>query len=243
MKLAILDADNLYDSLRPRYDSYGVMFKQLLGPTSDNWELTIYRVLDGEYPADPEYYDGFLITGSKFDSFADEDWIVALRQYVRILFLANKPLVGVCFGHQLLAHALGGYAGRSEAGWGLGVMQFNLDQQPPFVGDTASVSLIVSHRDQVLALPDGARRLLSNDFCPNAAFYIPGRVLAIQGHPEFSVDYANALLDLRADQYDAEFLARARASFATPHDGPLVGTWMRTFLELTSQNDAGENNG
>ncbi|MEX2332899.1 MAG: amidotransferase, partial [Pseudohongiella sp.] len=117
---------------------------------------------------------------------------------------------------------------------GLGVMQYQLDRHPPFVDSRKSVNLIVSHRDQVLVLPDGAQRLLSNDFCPNAAFYIPGKVLAIQGHPEFSVDYARALLNLRADQLTPEMIARVESSFATPHDGELVGSWICKFLEHTT---------
>lgn len=242
MKLAILDADILYDTLRPLYGSYGVMFEHLLAQSGRVVETSIYRVMDGEYPADTDEYDGVLITGSKYDSFADDHWIAALRDYVRTLFRAGKPMVGVCFGHQLLAHALGGRAGRSEAGWGLGVMQYKLEQRPSFVdGAVASINLIVSHRDQVLALPDQAQRLLSNAFCPNAAFYIPGKVLAIQGHPEFSVEYARALLALRADQLTPEMLAQVESSYATPHDGVRVATWIQQFLEQNRSKTTGEN--
>jgi len=242
MKLAILDADILYDTLQPRYISYGMMFVNLPGQSGEDWDMSIFRVIDGQYPVDTAHYDAFLITGSKYDSFADDDWIVALRQYVRAIFQAGKPLVGVCFGHQLLAHALGGRAGRSDAGWGLGVMQYQLEQHPSFIDGRDSVNLIVSHRDQVIALPEDARRLMSNDFCPNAAFYIPGRVLAIQGHPEFSVDYARALLDLRADQLAPALVERVQSSFDTPHDGPLVATWIRQFIEHSTQNMTGDDN-
>lgn len=238
MKLAILDADTLYDSLRPRYDSYGLMFEHLLEQFGTGMDISIYRVIDGQYPADPAQYDGYLITGSKHDSFADDEWIVALRNYVQMLFRTGKRLVGVCFGHQLLAHALGGHAGRSDAGWGLGVMQYKLEQQPFFIDGRVSVNLIVSHRDQVLRLPDGAQRLLSNAFCPNAAFYIPDKVLAIQGHPEFSVEYARALLELRADQLTPEMLTQIESSYATPHDGPLVGSWINSFLEHNTHNNS-----
>jgi GMP synthase-like glutamine amidotransferase len=240
MKIAILDADTLYDNLRPRYGSYGAMFEQLLGPVTDDWQMDIYRVIDGQYPEDPNLYDGFLITGSKYDSFADDDWIVALRQYARELFRQDQPMVGVCFGHQLLAHALGGRAGRSDAGWGLGVMQYRVEQRPAFVGESTAVNLIASHRDQVLELPTGAQRLLSSDFCPNAAFYIPGKVLAIQGHPEFSVDYARALLNHRAGQWSPEKVAQVESSFAQSHDGSLVAQWIRRFLQQETDNNKEE---
>lgn len=232
MKLAILDADTLYDTLQARYVSYGQMFRHLLHDAGGDWEISIYRVIDGEYPEDPAAYHGFLITGSKYDSFADDDWIVTLRRYVQALYQRGKLLVGVCFGHQLLAHALGGRAGRSDAGWGLGVMRYQLEAHPGFADEQfSSVELIASHQDQVLALPEQAQRLLSNDFCPNAGFYIPGRVLAIQPHPEFSAEYAKALLDLRAEQLPAALVERARASLEASHDGLRVGKWIRNFME------------
>lgn len=234
MKLAILETDILYDSLRPTYRGYGAMFEALLRTAgSTDWQISIYPVIEGHYPGDIHDYHAYLITGSKYDSFADDAWIVQLRSYVQALFKADKPMVGICFGHQLLAHALGGLAGRSNAGWGLGVMQYQLDHHPEFIDAQDPVHLIVSHQDQVLSLPSGAKRLLSNDFCPNAAFYIPRRVLAIQGHPEFDVEYAKALLNIRAHQFPADFLQCVHQSYQTPHHGARVGAWMRRFLELS----------
>src|SRR5690606_17729643 len=145
--------------------------------------------------------------------------------YAQSLYEHNRPMVGICFGHQLLAHALGGRAGRSEAGWGLGVMEYELRNHPAFIEvsvetsvDTPpTVRLIASHQDQVAELPPEAVPLLHSDFCPNAGFYIPGKVLAIQAHPEFSVDYASALLDLRAGQFTPAQTAQVQASFKVPH--------------------------
>lgn len=235
MKLAILETDILYDSLRPTYQGYGAMFENLLrGAGSTHWQISIYPVIDGHYPADINDYQAYLITGSKYDSFAEDTWIVQLRSYVQTLFEAGKPMVGICFGHQLLAHALGGRAGRCQAGWGLGVMQYQLDHQPEFIDAQDPVHLIVSHQDQVLSLPPKAKRLLSNGFCPNAAFYIPHRVLAIQGHPEFDVDYAKALLNMRAHQFTDEFLQGVHHSYLTPHHGERVSQWMRRFIEASA---------
>lgn len=231
MRLAILDADILREALRPKYHSYGRMFVALFERQRRDWTLDIFNVIDGGYPPDIGQYDAFLITGSQYDAFSDELWVRELRGYVRTLFQAGKPLVGVCFGHQLLAHALGGEAGRAGAGWGLGVMTYPVLAKPPFVDDTAPVALIISHRDQVNRLPPEAERLLSNDFCPNAAFYIPGRVLAIQGHPEFSVEYARALLQYRKQELSAELLAQVERSFSVEHQGERVGRWMARFLE------------
>ncbi len=231
MRLAILDADTLREALQPKYHSYGRMFEAFFERQQRGWAMDIFKVIDGDYPQDVEQYDAFLITGSQYDAFSDEPWVRRLREYVQELFQAGKPMVGVCFGHQLLAHALGGEAGRAGAGWGLGVMRYPVLAKPSFVDDTAPVALIISHRDQVNRLPPEAERLLSNDFCPNAAFYIPNRVLAIQGHPEFSVEYARALLQYRKDELSAEQLARVEQSFSIAHEGERVGRWMQRFLE------------
>lgn len=231
MRLAILDADILREALQPKYHSYGRMFEALFERQQRGWALDIFKVIDGDYPQDVEQYDAFLITGSQYDAFSDEPWVRRLREYAQKLFQAGKPMVGVCFGHQLLAHALGGEAGRADAGWGLGVMRYPVLAKPSFVDDTAPVALIISHRDQVNRLPPEAERLLSNDFCPNAAFYIPNRVLAIQGHPEFSVEYARALLQYRKNALSAEQLARVEQSFSIAHEGERVGRWMQRFLE------------
>lgn len=230
MKLAILDADILADPLRADYGGYGRMFQDLLRQTGDAWQMTAYSVISGVYPDSMDDYDAYLVTGSKYDSFSDEPWVVRLRDYARQLYALGKPLIGVCFGHQLLAHALGGRTGRSTAGWGLGVHTYELDHRAPFIDKVGPVRLIASHQDQVQVLPPGARPLLSNDFCPLAGFYIPRRVLTVQGHPEFTTEYANALISYRADRFPADQVAAVIASHATPHDGLRVAHWIERFV-------------
>jgi GMP synthase (glutamine-hydrolysing) len=232
LKLAILDADILYDSLLPRYQCYGKMFKDLLSDVKANWEVEVFSVIEGHYPSDMDQYDAFLLTGSKADSFADTPWIVRLRDFVAQLYQHRKPMVGICFGHQILAHALGGEAGRSDAGWGLGVMQYQVVGKLPYIDGHDDVALIVSHQDQVLALPPGAETILSNDFCRFAAFQIPRNVLAIQGHPEFSVAYANDLLTVREHRLPDRVVKQARQSLSTlTPQGARVAKWMKAFVE------------
>lgn len=236
IRLAILDADILYPPLQAVHHSYGRMFTALFEAVGADWDIRIYPVINGVYPESTEDFDACLITGSKYDSFGGEDWIVLLREYVRSLYALGKPLVGICFGHQLLAHALGGHSGRSNAGWGLGVMSYTLHERPAFLGDVGEendetqIRLIVSHQDQVHQLPDDAQLLLSNDFCPNAAFYIPGRVLALQGHPEFTVNYALDLLAHREQQLPPDVVRKARATLSQGHDGTKAGHWIRCFV-------------
>ncbi|WP_108126626.1 glutamine amidotransferase-related protein [Saccharospirillum mangrovi] len=242
MKVAILETDVLRDNLKPTYVGYGRMFQDLFGRVGADWDMPIFSVINGEYPATIDDFDAYLITGSKHDAFADDDWIVRLRDYSKQLFEAGKPLLGICFGHQLLAHTLGGRAERADAGWGLGVMQYEMHEQPDFIvngengADTnGTVGLLVSHRDQVTELPPGAKRLLSNGFCPLAAFYIPGQVLCFQGHPEFNKDYERALLEYRQDDVSREQMQRIEASLTDEHEGERIGRWMKQFLEQAAR--------
>ncbi|PTY37561.1 hypothetical protein BGP77_13775 [Saccharospirillum sp. MSK14-1] len=235
MKVAILETDILRDTLKPTYVGYGRMFQQLFDRVGADWEMPIFSVIQGEYPETIDDFDAYLITGSKHDAFADDDWIVRLREYSQQLFAAGKPMLGICFGHQLLAHALGGRAERAGSGWGLGVMHYQLDEQPGFIDSADDVSLLVSHRDQVTALPPGAKPLLSSHFCPMAAFFIPDQVLCFQGHPEFSKDYEQALLEYRENDVSAEQMKRIRASLDDVHQGERIGLWMKRFLEQASR--------
>lgn len=235
MKLAILETDALRPSLRDDYQGYGHMFQNLFHGAGVAWEMPVFSVIDGHYPERLDDYDAFLVTGSQHDAFADTDWIVRLRDYVVTLFEAGKPIIGICFGHQLVAHALGGEAGRASSGWGMGIMEYQCADQPAFIDTTEPVSLLVSHRDQVNRLPPGAQLLLSSDFCPYAAFYIGDKVLCFQGHPEFTRDYAQALLTFRQEALDADHLAEVVASYQNDHQGARIARWMKTFLESTQR--------
>jgi GMP synthase (glutamine-hydrolysing) len=219
------------------------MFTELLESVDFSGDIQVFAVMEGHYPESMDDFDAYLITGSKHDAFADDDWIVHLRDYCQALYKAKKPIIGICFGHQLLAHALGGQAGRANRGWGLGIMQYELDPQalanlPDFIDHPEPVSLLISHRDQVLALPPEARLLLGNEFCPYAGYYIPERVLCFQGHPEFDMDYEKALLTYREQDITADHMAQVQSSLANEHQGQRIARWMRDFLDSTHMQQA-----
>ena len=235
MRIAILQADTIHPALQSICQSYGLMFKQLLSKAAEQLALPltleVFDVVQGEYPA-TESFDAYLVTGSKADAFSDQDWVVALRQRVQNYYQQRKVLLGICFGHQLIAHALGGVTARSDKGWGVGCHTYQVQQFPSWwSGNSSQVRLLVSHQDQVQSLPESATLFLRSDFCPYAAFYIQQQVLCFQGHPEFTQAFAEGLLNTRLDRYSPSLVAEAKDSYVDGHDGALVAAAMLRFVQ------------
>lgn len=234
LKICILEADDLHPQMQPSFHSFGSMFVRLLGRQQQPAEFTIYNVVRGEYPCSSERFDAYLVTGSKADSFGTDPWIVRLREYLAERYRAGDVLLGICFGHQILALTLGGKAERAEQGWGAGVHQYQMKVASFGSCECPStVHMLISHRDQVTRLPADAQLIASSNFCHNAAFYIEDRVLCFQGHPEFTHDFSRSLLQLRKNIYTPEFYARSLDSLQLEHDGPEVGNWMLDFVDRT----------
>lgn len=230
LRLCILETDELHPDLAPRFGGYGKMFADLFANQPLAVSCEIYSVLNGQYPAHNQY-DAFVITGSKADAFSDEPWIVRLREFVLERYKEGAKLLGICFGHQLLAYTLGANVGRSDKGWGLGVHHYQLNQQDWMQPPVAQLQLQVSHQDQVHSLPEGAELLANSPFCANAAYSIGKQVLCFQGHPEFPEGYAQALLDLRRERLGEEAYHSASQSLNNhAHHGRIVGEWMLRFI-------------
>ena len=231
VRICVLETDILVPELAELYDGYGAMFVRLFEQVPEQVECTVYNVVEGHYPPEGARFDAYLVTGSKADSFGEEPWIQRLKTYVQQRYEHGDKLLGICFGHQLLALALGGVAERAKGGWGIGVQRFEVAQgfswqQPPL----ENVTLIVSHQDQVTALPPAAQCLASSNYCPNAAFVMGDQVLCFQGHPEFVAEYANRLLVRRQSVFSAEQYETAVSSLEQPHQGALIAQWMVNFV-------------
>ena len=232
-RICILDNDNLDPAVAASYVSYGAMTEKMFAAAGVEWEFDRFNTTRFEYPADFDAYDAVLLTGSKADSFSDEPWVVTLRERVSALLAQRKKLLGICFGHQLIALCLGAPVGRAPQGWGVGRMTYEWCGPLPLKPQEAasSLALLASHQDQVLTLPAGATLLARSDFCPVAAYQVGEHVLCVQPHPEFVADYSAWLLDRRRALLGEERHASARAGLAQGHDGLAVARFMQAFVE------------
>ncbi len=232
MKLCILENDTLDPAVQAQYVGYGAMFERLLRGVGATGQFDIFNTVRGEYPASFDDYDAVLLTGSRADSFSQEPWVLTLREKVGQLLTAKKKLIGVCFGHQLIALVLGARVGRAPQGWGAGRMRY--DWKAPEMAHAqgrSDIALLASHQDQVFDLPEGATLLASSDFCPVAAFAVDDRVFCVQPHPEFVEEYSAFLLNKRRALLGEEKYAACTSSLAHGHDGADLARMMLAFIK------------
>lgn len=230
MRICILETDILRPQLIDQYQGYGRMFKQLFEKQSIPAQFDVFNVVEGCYPDDEQLYDAYLVTGSKADSFGSDPWIQTLREYLLSRYDNGDRLIGICFGHQLLALLLGGKTERAAQGWGIGVNRYQLLEQPEWMSPSLdSLDMLVFHQDQVTQLPDNATLLASSAFCPNAAYSIGDQVLCFQAHPEFVDDYELGLLNLRREFLGEALYQQAVDSLRHAHQGVVVAEWMLRF--------------
>lgn len=231
MKLGILKTDDVRPEWVEQFGEYADMFAALLREVEPALEVVVYDVQRGDYPADIDEVDGYLMTGSRLSVYQDLPWIHQLMRFVRCLHLAKKKLVGICFGHQLIAQALGGKTEKSAKGWGVGRHTVSLTEAASEFGELGSpISMLVSHQDQVVIPAEGAQVLASSEFCPIAMCQIDKHILSFQGHPEFVPGYAQALLDLRSDIYGEKLYQQAFASLELPVDRLKIAGWIIGFF-------------
>ena len=234
MKIGILETGLVREELSDRYDPYPVMFERLLGLAGAEFEIVAYSVLRGEMPASIDDCDGWMITGSRFGVYEQLDWMLVLQDFIRELAQAERPLIGICFGHQIIAEALGGKVVKSDLGWKVGVQHYKLDQAYDWMGKPpASVSMYAYHQDQIVNCPESAQAFLSSEGCPMAGLSYGDFIISVQAHPEFDAAYERDLLEMFRGKVIPEDLAQqaiAAMDSGEQADTVMMASWFVEFF-------------
>lgn len=233
MKLTIIETGKVPENLRPKFDNYPAMFRDLFEASGLEFTHEVVSACDGEEMPDPAGLEGIAITGSPAGVYEDHAWLDPLRGFIRGAYAARTPMLGICFGHQIIADALGGQVRKSEKGWGLGRHTYRVMHRPDFMADAPeTLAIACSHQDQVIVPPADADVVLATDFTPNAALhYRSGRALSFQGHPEFSHDFILALTEARRERVGDAVVDLALRSLETPSASALVGNYIARFFQ------------
>ncbi len=232
MKLGILKTDAVRPEWVPEFGEYPDMFVALLSSQDPDLEFVVYDVEEGVYPEDIDEVDAYLITGSKSSVYEDKPWIHALMEFVRLLDSRHKKLVGICFGHQVVAQALGGRTEKSPKGWGVGLHTHRFSELPTWHDQgEPGFDILVSHQDQVVENAPGATVLAGSDFCENAVCQIGEHILTFQGHPEFLPDYSREIMTFRREMIGEGVYETGMASLRDDPQGARVARWILDFLK------------
>ncbi|MFP4274073.1 MAG: type 1 glutamine amidotransferase [Paracoccaceae bacterium] len=221
MKIGILQTGHAPAEIQPETGDYPLMFERLLG--GRGFTFRTWSVVDGDFPENAQAAEGWLVTGSRHGAYEDHPWIPPLETLIREIHAADLPMIGVCFGHQIIAQALGGEVAKFPGGWAVGRQVYDWQGR--------EVALNAWHQDQVIRRPEGAQVVAANPFCENAALLYEDRIFTVQPHPEFDSTVIDGLIRTRGRGLVPDTrLDAARATLEKPVDQPLLAEQFARFL-------------
>lgn len=202
MRIGILECGQPPARVVRAHGAYPEIFARMLG--GHGFEFVIYKANEADLPASPASCDGWLIPGSSDGVYEAHAYLPPLEKFLRRVYSESVPMVGICFGHQLIAQALGGQVEKFSGGWSVGRHVYAFEG----IGD---VALNAWHQDQVLEAPKDARTIATSLFCHHAGLSYGRRAWSVQAHPEFGKEI---LVDMIAARRGASSIPESQLDTA-----------------------------
>jgi GMP synthase-like glutamine amidotransferase len=238
MNIGILECDHVAECFQHIAGDYRDMVTELIKDHAPQFTLKYFDVCNGQLPGPLDACHAYLCTGSRYSAYDDVGWIHRLKDFVRRTYVTGLPFVGICFGHQLLADALGGVTTRAPQGWGVGVHRMEIVRTEGWMQPVQlSCNLPFMHQDQVQSLPKNGVLLGRSEHCPIALFRIGETMLGIQAHPELPPSYVRALLLDRVERIGETKARTAHCSLDQPTDSEILARWITNFLNKFTSPD------
>tara|TARA_Y100000590_G_C15660568_1_gene992438 strand:- start:681 stop:1403 length:723 start_codon:yes stop_codon:yes gene_type:complete len=228
--VGILEAGPNSSDMVGRHGSFGAWFIRFFSKNSNKFSFRVFKAYDNELPMSSKECDAYVVTGSHFSVLDETKWMRKLQLFLNKTS-EKQPIIGICFGHQLLHYSLGGTVALASNGWGIGVHKYSVIKNADWMHThKSSIALCVSHSDQVVTTAPQTKLIAKSSFCPNAMTTIGKNILTLQAHPEMTKNFAAELYDTRRNQLGDELVEIALRSLSRMTDENIVSQWISNFI-------------